>query len=715
MKIQTKTNNLNMLNTMKTIFTFLTLMVITIAQAQWSADTSVNTSVADSQTEVVQAKGTSTGETYVVFWKSVPEPTNYELRLQVLDVDGNKTLGPDGMLVSDQIPMSTFTVAMTTVIDINDNLYIGVTGTGSGNPAFVYKLDNNGQSLWTNNSVGNGFLVTVMPLASGEAIVGRLSNSGGVMQKYDATGTAVWPSEQPIGTGSGFKAPANFFELSEGEFVLVHHVLIGGVNSNLYAQRYGADGVPQWASDTQLSSRITLYNRIYTGIKGDDAVFMSYFGSNGSRFDAFVQRIDLDGTLPWGLNGSDFATDDLNYETNIDLAISNDDSFIYANSRYTDASQSMTGTYIQKFDATNGNRLFSDAAKEVFGITEDKVPAGKLYLQNNTPWFVVSSGNDNGVTPTEIEAVHLDHNGDFIWATETMPLATFAANKSRVQYTEPIAGQSVVVFIEDKGEGEKIYAQNLEDPNACALSITCPTTVVVVTDAGMCTASGINLGTASTSGCNGEVVSNDAPTVFPVGETVVTWTVDNGTSIETCVQLIIVEDTAAPTIICPQDAIVEVATGSQYILPDYFDTGAASAIDNCTDPVNITSQDPAPGTNLDVGTHQIILTAEDDHGNESICSFQLTVDEVLGTQTFANESILLYPNPTDGIVTLGNPSNFNLQLIEIYNVSGRMIKKIDIEGMGTSKSLFLSDLASGTYFILIKGEEGQLTKKILKN
>lgn len=700
---------------MKTIFTFLALVVITAAQAQWNADTAVNTLVADTQAGTMHAKGTSTGETYVVFWKSVPAPTNFELRMQVLDADGNQTLGPDGMLISDQIPMGTFTVTMTTVVDANDNLYVGVTGTGGGDPAFVYKLDTSGQSLWANNSVGSGFLVTVLPLASGDAIVGMLGNSGGVMQKYDSTGTAVWPSVQSIGTGAGFKAPANFFELPGGEFMLVHHVLVGGVNSNLYAQRYDVDGAPQWANDTQLSNRTTLYNRTYTGTQGDGAVFMSYFGSNGSRFDAFLQRINPDGTLPWGLNGSDFATDDVNYETNVDLAITADESTIYVNSRYTNTGQSMTGTYIQKFDTANGNRLFTDAAKEVFAIGDETVPAGKMHLFNNTPWFVVNSGFNNGATPTELEAVYLDANGDFVWASETIPLATFVANKGAVEYTKPVNGQSVVVFIEDKGAGERIYAQNSEDPNACTIAITCPATVVVETDAGMCTASAVILGTASTNGCNGEIVTNDAPAVFPIGETTVTWTVDDGTTTETCVQLVVVEDNIAPTITCPQDAAVEVATGSQYTLPDYFDNGEASAIDNCTDPVTMTSQDPAPGTELAVGTHQITLTAEDEYGNESTCSFQLTVDDVLGTEIFTNKSISLYPNPTSGTVTLSNPSNFNLKSIQVYSVSGRLIKNIDIEEMGTSKVLSMAEMVRGAYFLLITGEEGQATKKIIKN
>ena len=85
-------------------FAFITM------NAQWTTDTVLNTLVADSEVGDMQAIGSSEGKTYVVFWKSVAPPVNYELRLQILDVDGLQLLGSDGMLVSDAIPMSTYTV-----------------------------------------------------------------------------------------------------------------------------------------------------------------------------------------------------------------------------------------------------------------------------------------------------------------------------------------------------------------------------------------------------------------------------------------------------------------------------------------------------------------------------------------------------------------------------------------------------------------------------
>ncbi len=447
---------------MKILTTILCLMVFSFAQAQWTTDTDINTLVADSEAVDMKAVGTSNGKTYVVFWKVVPAPVNIELRLQILDADGNQTMGAEGMLISDQIPMSTFTVLWSVTLDANDNIYIGVTGTGGGDPAFVFKLDSLGNHLWNANgvNVGSGNIVTVLPLTSGETIVSWLSSTGAVMQKYDNNGTTVWPTTQTITTGSGVTAPANFFEITGGDYIAVFHLLTGGITSNLYAQRYDASGDAQWTNAVQISAKSTAFNRSYEGVQNGDVVYMAYFGPDGSRFDSYVQRINPDGSLPWGTNGADFSTNTTDNEMSSSIAINDNASAIYVVANYSDGSQNMKGEYIQKFDPETGARMFTETAKEIYAIGDEKVHAGKLHLLNNQPWFLIKNGFDNGVSPVTLEAIYLDSDGAFVWPEETRPLATFAANKSRIHYTAPANGQSVTVFVEDKGNGSKIYGQS---------------------------------------------------------------------------------------------------------------------------------------------------------------------------------------------------------------------------------------------------------------
>lgn len=453
---------------MKTIITFFCFLTMFVAKAQWTTDTDVNTLVATSDALDMKAVGTSDGQTYIVNWKDVAAPTNIELRLQVLDADGNQTLGADGILVSDQVPMSTFTVLWDVKVDADDNLYIGVTGTGGGDPAYVFKLDTAGNQLWGANgvNVGAGQKVTILPLSTGGAIVGWLASSGAVMQKYDATGTAIWPSNQPITAGSGFAAPANFFELSGGDCIAVFHQLLSGISSYLYAQRYDSDGNPVWTNAVQIADRTTAFNRSYTGVQDGDVVYMGYFASMGTRFDSYLQRIDADGTLPWGINGSDFDTNETDYEMGTEIAFEAGSQYVWSISTYTNTNQSEAGEYVQKFDKVTGARELGDNAKVVFPIGEDKTHAGSLQLKNDTPLFLMQEGENNGVSPTTLNAVSLDSAGDFAWPEETRPVATFSAAKLRVHFTKQAASQSVAVFVENKGNGPKMYAQNVQDDTA---------------------------------------------------------------------------------------------------------------------------------------------------------------------------------------------------------------------------------------------------------
>ena len=434
--------------------------------AQWTPNSEINTLVTSSEGGDMKALGTSSGKTYVVYWKAVSAPTNYELRLQILDVDGFQLLGEEGMLVSDDIPMSTFTVIWNITTDEEDNLYIGLTGTGGGEPAYVFKLDDEGNNLWGSGGVqvGAGYSVTILPLSNGEVIVSWFPGGESVLQKYDSTGVAQWDTTATISEDGNDTVPANMFELSDGDFVLIFHSITFGINSNLFAQRFSSiDGTPQWVEVTQIANYGTVFNTSYDGLQVGDVVFIGYKASPGSRFDSFLQRIDPDGTLPWGINGSDFDTNQTDYEMDTKITYQEGAQYIWAVCTYTNSSQSEKGERIQKFNKDTGARMFSDQAKEIYPIGSEKVHVGSIHLDDNQPLILIKEGFDNGASPTTLHALKLDEEGDYAWDEETKPLATYPANKSRIQFTRFAAEQSVAVFIENKGSGSKIYAQNFTE------------------------------------------------------------------------------------------------------------------------------------------------------------------------------------------------------------------------------------------------------------
>lgn len=448
----------------KHIFLAILSLWSVIATAQWTTNTEENTLVSTLSSDDMKSVGTSNGFTYVVFWHSVAAPENYELRLQVLSPQGEQMLGDQGVLVSDDLPMSTFTVLWNIIVDSQDNLYVGVTGTGGGEPAYVFKMDLEGNRLWGSSgiNVGSGYAVKMLPLAGGEVLVAWWPSSGvGQIQKFDSSGQAVWSNSQPVSLGSSNTVVGNMFELDDGQVLIVFHQVLSGINSFLHAQRFDTTGAAVWSSPVQMSDQATVFNRDYQGTIIDNTIYMGYFASSGTRFDTFLQCIAPDGNLPWGINGSSFDTTQAYYEMEPYMAYKVGSGVIWMSSTYSNTSQSAKGTYLQKYDRITGDRLFGDDAFELFAVGSEAVPVGGMNIAEQGPILLIKEGVDNGATPTELKAIYLEGNGQAVWPEGLRDVATFQANKGRINHTRMVDDQSVVTFVEQKSTSTQVFAQNI--------------------------------------------------------------------------------------------------------------------------------------------------------------------------------------------------------------------------------------------------------------
>ncbi|MFM7725166.1 MAG: HYR domain-containing protein, partial [Flavobacteriales bacterium] len=170
-------------------------------------------------------------------------------------------------------------------------------------------------------------------------------------------------------------------------------------------------------------------------------------------------------------------------------------------------------------------------------------------------------------------------------------------------------------------------------------TISCPPTANVFANSG-CGYVG-SIGTPVTSdNCSVASVTNNAPATFPIGSTVVTWTVtDNAGNTASCNQLVIVTDNTAPVITCPATQTLNLNASCSATVPNY--TSMAIATDNCS-VVSIT-QSPAAGAVVSgTGSFTVTLTATDPYGNVSTCSFTVNKVDVIpptivcpGTQTLS--------------------------------------------------------------------------------
>jgi hypothetical protein len=162
-------------------------------------------------------------------------------------------------------------------------------------------------------------------------------------------------------------------------------------------------------------------------------------------------------------------------------------------------------------------------------------------------------------------------------------------------------------------------------------TVVTPPTVVVNTEPGRCSASGVVLGTPIIGdNCTGVTVTNNAPVPgdklthgnYPLGTTTVIWTVTDATgNTSTGTQLVIVVDNERPTITAPANVTVRtdqgLASASQVVL------GSATAGDNCT---GVTVSNNAPAA-FPLGTTVVTWTATDVAGNTSTATQTVTVTD----------------------------------------------------------------------------------------
>lgn len=136
------------------------------------------------------------------------------------------------------------------------------------------------------------------------------------------------------------------------------------------------------------------------------------------------------------------------------------------------------------------------------------------------------------------------------------------------------------------------------------------------------------------------------------------------------------------------------------------------------------------GTSINLTEYSYMLNAFTDENNiifrfvfhsdymitqEGVVIDDFVIDGTLSTQGFATHSIVVYPNPTNGVFTVSY-GNFKPQEIEVYDVTGKRVLTVDNRQLTENNTVLnLSHVSNGIYFIKILNENSQSVKRIIKN
>lgn len=92
------------------------------------------------------------------------------------------------------------------------------------------------------------------------------------------------------------------------------------------------------------------------------------------------------------------------------------------------------------------------------------------------------------------------------------------------------------------------------------------------------------------------------------------------------------------------------------------------------------------------------------------CDYSLSTDDFSSVNTL----IKVFPNPSNGIFTIQKLQSKALTKAEVYDINGRFVRGLDLSNMTTNKTIDMSDVASGLYFLTISTDTAQQVLKIVK-
>src|SRR5690625_3024744 len=106
------------------------------------------------------------------------------------------------------------------------------------------------------------------------------------------------------------------------------------------------------------------------------------------------------------------------------------------------------------------------------------------------------------------------------------------------------------------------------------------------------------------------------------------------------------------------------------------------------------------------GSNTRLFRTTKDFGAEMTGNF--STKEHLSVDDFSQESITLYPNPTDGIVHIENAEGFQ---VEVFNILGKVV--LNKAHITSQETLNLSNLTAGVYYVKLQNENTTEVKKVV--
>ncbi len=237
--------------------------------------------------------------------------------------------------------------------------------------------------------------------------------------------------------------------------------------------------------------------------------------------------------------------------------------------------------------------------------------------------------------------------------------------------------------------------------------LNCPSDINTNNDAGVCGAIVTYTIPTCSSNCTGVTITQTDATgltsgdTFPVGTTTIEYTATGPGGSTVCTFNITVSDNEPPTIThCPADVTTVNDPGICGAVITYT---TPTATDNCGAPVIVSKFDGSglfSGDVFPIGTTTIVYKLEDDAGNVTTCSFDVTVsdteDPTFGTACLSDMTVSTDPGSCDAVVNYTTPAaTDNCSVITLNQTDGTGLATGSTFPIGTTTQSFEALDAAG--------------------
>ncbi len=454
------------------ILVFSCIFMHQFSLAQFTNDTTANYIIRDSLgTEQLTplTATTSTGRTYISWFDS--NNSNFELRMQLLDANGNKLWPAEGLVVSSY-SQSTALFRYDLKVDRENNAIVAFQDTRFVDLKVVaYKVDQGGNLVWgttgveLSDSSAEGLSPTICVTHSNDVIIAWNSDIGSSKwisyQKISAAGNLLWSQRIFDNANINKFSRAVMTPFGLNDFMMMYVQEVGsfpGVTSTLFTQHFDTNGDAVWTLPVQVSTKTIPYF-VFPPIVSDgrDGFFVAFNTSNPvniSLNDVYAQHVDSAGNL-WSATGTEVANSTTEHKSTGGFCFNESNNELYVCLQVLDGGQGSSGVFIQGLDST-GAVLFGANGIQLKNIDPVYYNPHALVDAGNGLITIFSYG---GFGTQKLAAVKTDYTGILSWGYEPT-ICNYNSNKDDLSAGLFMNDQTVIVWMDDRLDAG-IYTQNI--------------------------------------------------------------------------------------------------------------------------------------------------------------------------------------------------------------------------------------------------------------